>query len=470
MTNGFQSIPEIQAFCCSDKNCAPFSLPVEALSLEPTPEDVITTFKNGDKERKIHCNTVLEAYELERLNELRKEAKAHGVAFYPSVAVMATRFLSRARMDARKALKLMQATQAWRENYFKGGPVTDEAVREDMQHGVVYFVGRDVALRPALVIRASRIPKQWYKEKRTDRLIRLLIFCMEYLLRFMLVPGRVENLSVIVDLTGLGLSQVPISALTEVYKVMSHHYIGRVYKFYVCNASPTLFAIAGMAKSILTDRQRQKLNILDNVSELRKDFVPDQLEKDLGGTREVVKRFLPFPLEHGPFKLQSGVDKVPTAAAVSGVHAVLSDEGAAGRLWDPKQTYEENTRLDYAPGAAAILHRCGRPLPWEFRLPLQEAVGAPSQGEPSPPVSDACKEDGSKTTLGSRNSESTSPGLSEDSFGKLDSNEDLEGEIWKGKEEDFQVVIEEECTQKTQDNAVTTSFCGFFSSRPSWCA
>merc|ERR1719171_697240 len=103
---------------------------------------------------------------------------------------MATRFLSRARGDPKKAVKLMEATQAWRTDYFKAGPVEDsDELIEDLGHGIVYFTGRDRALRPTIIVRANRIPQQWYKEKRIDKLIRVLIFCMEYMLRYMLVPG-----------------------------------------------------------------------------------------------------------------------------------------------------------------------------------------------------------------------------------------------------------------------------------------
>merc|ERR1719282_694649 len=139
----------------------------------------------------------------------------------------------------------MNETQLWRQQYFKDGPITDDSMQEDMKHGVVYFTGRDYAFRPLIVIRAARVPNQWYQEKKVDRITRLLIFCMEYFMRFMVVPGRVENLSVIVDLTGLRLTQVPIPALKDVYKVLSNHYVGRVYKFYVCNLTRTLSAIAG---------------------------------------------------------------------------------------------------------------------------------------------------------------------------------------------------------------------------------
>lgn len=370
-TNGFKTIPEIPSFSIEEKHIAPFTLPTEALTFQPSKDAVVTAFKNGDSERKIHLNIELSESELDRLSQLRQEAKMDAeAAFYPSVTCMATRFLSRARGDPKKAIKLMKATQAWRQEYFGAGAISDASVMEDMKHGIVYFTGRDFAMRPAIVVRAHRIPQQWYKDKCVDRFIKMLIFCMEYFQRYMVVPGRIENLSVIVDLQGLGISQVPISALAEVYSVMSHHYMGRVYKFYVCNVSYVLSSIAGMVKALLTDRQKQKLTMLDSVNDLRQDFALHQLEQDLGGSREAFTTFFPFPLTPGPF--EAGFSGGATEDAVEGGHVVLTHAGALGRLWDPKASAQENARLNYGPKAASIFEQCGLPVPPEARFDYGE--------------------------------------------------------------------------------------------------
>jgi len=361
--NGFKAIPEIQSFECAAERIAPFTMPAEALEFEPPPEAVVTRFANGDQERKIHLNTRLSEHEQEMLARMREEANAAGEEFYPSVTAMATRFLSRARGDAKKAVKLMKLTQKWRSEYFQDGPLSDTSVLEDMRHGIVYFCGRDKALRPAIVVRAKRIPQQWYKEKRIDKFIRILIFCMEYFARYMVVPGRVENLNVIVDMQGLGISQVPVGALSEVYSVLSHHYIGRVYKFYACNVSYMLNTLAGIVKGLLTDRQKQKLNMIDDVKELRKDFALHQLEEDLGGSRPAATEFFPFPVLPGPFG--AGDASGPAAGAVPDAHDVLSASGALGRSWDPKLSSQENRQLEYGPRAADILQECGMPVPPE---------------------------------------------------------------------------------------------------------
>lgn len=371
MSNGFRSIPEPPSLLCSAGNVAPFTLPAQALAYRPPPDVVVARYRNGDSERKIHLNTELTPLELERLAQLQKEAQADGSAFFPSVSAMATRFLSRAHMDPHRALKLMKVTQEWRASYFRQGPISDTSVMEDMRHGIVYFCGRDSALRPAIVVRARRIPAQWYKDRCISRFIRLLVFCMEYFQRYMVVPGRVENLSVVADLSGLGVSQVPVSALAEVHSVMTHHYLGRVHKFYICNMSWMLGSIAGMVKAVLTERQRQKLNFLSSAAELRKDFALHQLEEDVGGARPVFQEFFPFPLAAGPFG--AGLADGPDESAVPHAHEALSTRGFLGSSWNPRRSAEENTRLDFRPDAVPLLERCGLPAPPEL---LIERCGA----------------------------------------------------------------------------------------------
>merc|ERR1719145_541570 len=106
----------------------------------------------------------------------------------------------------------------------------------------------------------------------------------------------------------------------------------------------------------MTDRQRQKLTILDNVSKLKQEFAPHQLEKDLGGALSPFTEFFPFPSQAGPF----GPDAArPDSTAVPYVHRVLTAAGARGALWDPRRSAEENTALRYAADAADLLRRCG---------------------------------------------------------------------------------------------------------------
>ena len=227
------------------------------------------------------------------LQKLQEEAALQKRAFVPSLSVAAVRYLGDTG-DVQEALQRMNETQAWRLSYFSS-PISDSSVLDDLSKGFIYFCGRDAALRPALVMRASRVPFGIPAEQ----FGRLFVFCMEYFLRYMVLPGRVENIVVIVDLKDISYSQMPtVSALMELKEVLTKQDAGRVFCFYVCNMPFIVRALTSVVQAAMTEKQRQKMRFVD-VSELVQDFALNQLEEDLGGTRRLETTFFPFPLPPG---------------------------------------------------------------------------------------------------------------------------------------------------------------------------
>jgi len=199
---------------------------------------------------------------------------------------------------------------------------------------------------------------------------------MEYLRRYMFVPGKIENIVVLVDLKNLGMAQVPIKALKRIYSVLSHHYIVRVFRFYICNMSWGLSSIVNLVKPMLTDRQRQKMVFLKTATECTQWAAAHHLEEDFGGSRPKITEFFPFPLIAGPFEVscKSG----PRKDAVPNVHKALAATGFRGRLWDPSKSHEENTQFEYADEAKGIFNACNMPLPANCPRKVKEAEPAPA--------------------------------------------------------------------------------------------
>jgi len=374
----------------AEENIAAFSFPQEALTFQPDDLTTIARFSNGDQERKIHCNIELRPEELKNLTNLQNEAKAKGRTYYTSITVMATRYASYARGDIQKGIHLMDETQKWRTEFFGKGPLKDADVIEDLSHGILYFTGRDVALRPVLVVRAERVPDAWYKDgSGVTRLIRMLVFCMEYLRRYMFLPGRVENLVVVIDLKNLGVTGVPVTALKAIYGVLSHHYIVRVFRFYIINMSGWLKTLTNVVTQILTDRQRQKL-CFSKPTDSKDWCALHHLEEDLGGTRPPIKKFFPFPLLQGPF--DAGSRAGPRSDAVPNVHQAFTPEGLRGKIWDVGKSKEENTRYEYTELAEGLFKACNFPIPAncpkkeEASVEVQQAYSSPIETKPVKPV------------------------------------------------------------------------------------
>ena len=293
--NGFPSLPDQHTIDVQAQHIAPFSLPEECFTYRPAPGAIVLSFKNGDSERMISCNTRLSMKELSMLRSLQERVAREKKSFLPSVSVAAVRYLGDHHFDVEGALQHMMNTQSWRLKYFPQ-PLQDMDLVEDFRKGFIYFCGRDNGLRPALVMRAGRAPGGIQSEQ----FGRLFVFCMEYFLRFMMVPGRVENIVVLIDLKDLSYSQIPsVSALMELKEVLTKQDAGRVYRFYVCNLPFIVRALLGVVQAAMTERQRQKMRFVTDVASLREDFALHQLEEDLGGVRPLERVFLPFPLPPG---------------------------------------------------------------------------------------------------------------------------------------------------------------------------
>jgi len=358
--NGFSTVTDQVTLQIDATNIAPFSLPQEALSLVPDDEQIVRSFSKGDTVRLLHCNVELSSQELEKLQVMQEEAEAQGKAFLPSLTSSALRYLAHAKGDPKLAVKLMQNTQDWKQDFFSA-PIRDADIIEDMKHGIAYWVGRDSTLRPTLVLRVKRIPPAWTKSGNFDSVIRLALFCVEYYMRYMVVPGRVECFNVLVDLKDVSLSQIPVSALRELQSKFGNHYVGRGGTFFVCNMSWLLSPLVSIAKTVLSERQNQKLAFISKVTDLQKYFALHQLEQDLGGTMPIVTEFFPFPLQPGPFN--AGFSGGARTDATPDVYKIFNAAGARGRLWDKLKSVEENTRLEYSKVAPDILRSCGLPVP-----------------------------------------------------------------------------------------------------------
>jgi hypothetical protein len=247
-----------------------YILPQEVFSFVPT--ELVVNFENGDRERKIHTNTEYTDEELQRVIKFLELFAAQGTPVSPYVLSCTTRFISRAREDVEEGLNLATNTQKWRSEFFfdTAGvptPLVDDPSNKWMQmakEGAIYFCGRDKHLRPILVLRPSRIKSEWHNEDDCDEFIKMLVFYNEFMIRYMLVPGVVENLSVIFDCDGIQIGWNTASMAKQINTVLSGHYNGRVFRFFVANPPWMMSVLMGIAKPLLSARQQAKITILDS--------------------------------------------------------------------------------------------------------------------------------------------------------------------------------------------------------------
>jgi len=180
-------------------------------------------------------------------------------------------------------------------------PISDTDILADLKKGLMYWHGRDRQHRPCLVWRLSKIT-EFNKVSAT----RLVLFVLEYAIRFCLIPGRVETWTLLVDLEDVGLGH-STSANREIAKnisiLLEQVYCGRNY---VTKIFRLPWAIKAIANGFIPADKKKKVQFVGN-SEIQKVmaelFEPHQLEKRYGGTAPDLQ-----PHEVYPFRFYPNAD------------------------------------------------------------------------------------------------------------------------------------------------------------------
>jgi hypothetical protein len=78
--------------------------------------------------------------------------------------------------------------------------------KEELNKGYAYVYKRDKCFRPIFVMNVGRM-----KKCKTDHasLVNISMYMLQYVITRGLVPGKVENWIAIVDMKGVGLTEIP---------------------------------------------------------------------------------------------------------------------------------------------------------------------------------------------------------------------------------------------------------------------
>ncbi|CAA9989062.1 Sec14 protein, putative [Plasmodium knowlesi strain H] len=255
---------------------------------EPKKEDV---YDENTNLRYIFHNTFINTDEEIAISEFKKYCKNKSLkinkAFFENECL---RYLYSAQFDFAKALDLIKSNYEFRLSNIL--PIKEEDVIGYINKGVIYWHGRDKKCRPILIINLLNV-----ESLDVERLTNLFFFCFEFFLKYLCIPGKIENYISLVDCSGISLSKFPMSTFMKLLEIMNSKYRCRLFRMYIIDA-PKIFKTFG--KSFLNfapSYMTKKLKILDAnyASYLREEILDTQLEKRYGGVREIRdSAFYPF--------------------------------------------------------------------------------------------------------------------------------------------------------------------------------
>eukprot|EP00930_Biecheleria_cincta_P021991 TRINITY_DN16132_c0_g1_i1.p1 TRINITY_DN16132_c0_g1~~TRINITY_DN16132_c0_g1_i1.p1 ORF type:complete len:587 (+),score=103.35 TRINITY_DN16132_c0_g1_i1:65-1825(+) len=293
-------------------------LPAEVVLFEPSQQDIWPNRSKSKKlsGRNIFLNAPLLQHEVEALQQLREAMDEDEFPAY--AGIHALRLLHASKFDIQKARDLMQILLNKRVKYL---PISEAEVLQDLAQGFMYWHGRDHRCRPCLVIRVARMG-DIAEDK--ERAVRLVIFVLEYALRYAMVAGRVENWVALLDLQDVlsVVSFLRIGSLAAfghaLGTTLEKVYSGRMAWMKILNM-PGSSMLTAVVNAAIPAEKKHKVSFLSGndvaTGALLNFFQPNQLEKNYGGTAPDL-----LPADTYPFQFFPGAVKTLTPTSGKSLH------------------------------------------------------------------------------------------------------------------------------------------------------
>jgi hypothetical protein len=109
---------------------------------------------------------------------------------------------------------------------------------------------------------------------------------IQFIITHALIPGRIENWTTIIDMGGVGITEIPKTLITKMTKPLQDLFKSRVYRLYILNSQWAIKIIWALAKQVVDPLTLKKfcLKGSDFHKELHGLIDPSNLEKKFGGT------------------------------------------------------------------------------------------------------------------------------------------------------------------------------------------
>eukprot|EP00375_Theileria_parva_P001861 XP_764536.1 hypothetical protein [Theileria parva strain Muguga] len=278
-----------------------YALDESVLLYEPTPDDVI----NGEN-RNIFNNVPITDHEEALVEDfmkfiandhlLKDDSNKEGLDWLYSMEPELLRFLYSSKFDFKKTLDHLFMNYKFRKSNML--PATLMDIEDELNQGCLYWFGRDKKCRPTLVADVFKL-----QDLPMEKLVKLVVFCFEFFLRYLHVGGKCENYNVLIDCDNKGFVQLPVQMIIQLTEIMNSKYRGRLNSIFLINSPNLINMIMKSLKGVLPDRILKKIVVLrENSSEtLLALYNPNQLQERFGGSLpNLTKDYYPFQFFPGP--------------------------------------------------------------------------------------------------------------------------------------------------------------------------
>ena len=231
----------------------------------PNENDILIKNKNPkDNYRFIFNGMDKTPYEKEKLEELTKyiaEKEKDINNFFPEwwLESDTLRFLQATNYDIKKTHTLIKENIKYSKQTIK---IIDKRIRFILNYGFIYMYGRDMHFRPVIIVEVNKSCELMDKLKYTfDELNQAMIFFVNYIINFILLPGQIENWIMICDLKSVGVGK--LGQFKSILNTLNR-FRGRVFRNYILNLGTFMRAAASGVLSILGSSSAKKIIMVEN--------------------------------------------------------------------------------------------------------------------------------------------------------------------------------------------------------------
>ena len=248
----------------------------------PPKEEVITIDKSDPKNnyRYIFNGQQKTQFEQQKFYQLKEYESRNGIIDYPPTWLESDtmRLLQASEFDIKKAYITIKENIEWLNTIPKD--INDKIIHL-LNSGFLYVHGRDRHFRPIIIVAVKMVKVIISQNYTFDDISRAIIYLTNYAIKYLLIPGQIENWIVIVDFDNVGLSD--IGEFKKILSTLSKHR-GRVFKNYFVNITGLIKISIKTAVKVFSSVAK-KLIILgpNELNKTQEIISPENIEKKYGG-------------------------------------------------------------------------------------------------------------------------------------------------------------------------------------------
>jgi hypothetical protein len=259
------------------------AIPTEEMYRFIPPKEEIINIDNSDPSknyRYIFNGQPKTQFEKEKLSEFLDYESKKGKLNYPQnwIESDTMRLLQASEYDIKKTYTTISENIQWLNSIPKSINIKIISL---LNSGFMYVYGRDHHFRPIIIVSIKMVKNVISQKYSFEEINDSIVYLMNYIIKYILIPGQIENWIVFVDFEDVGISD--IGDFKKILSTLSKQR-GRVYKNYFVNIGGFIKMSVNTVVKMFSSVSR-KLVILghDELKKAQELISPENLEKKYGG-------------------------------------------------------------------------------------------------------------------------------------------------------------------------------------------